>query len=305
MDTNPFREYRDRLFKAIFGRNTPQSKQWRLDLYNALNDSAYTDPDALELNTIENVIYIKMHNDVSFLVDSQMTLYEHQSTPNPNMPMRGLLYFAELYQKYISDSGRRLISEKLFKIPAPNYVVLYNGRQKRPEQYDLKLSDAFIHQDDSGRFEWTAHVININESKNLSLQKKCKPLYDYVRFVSRINRNRDEPGMTMDEAVNEAVEWAVKENLLDGLIESEKDEVIGMILSEYNEEAFIRTLKEDGYDEGLAEGERKGLAQGKQEKAIEAAKSFYANGASVELIAKSLGMTQEQVQEIVNAKAVV
>lgn len=67
-------EYRDRLFKAIFGRDTPQSKKGRLKLYNALNGSNYTDPDALELNTIENIIYLTMRNDISFLVDSQMTL---------------------------------------------------------------------------------------------------------------------------------------------------------------------------------------------------------------------------------------
>ena len=302
MDIKSQREYRDRLFKAIFGRDTPQSKQWRLDLYNALSDSAYTDPDALELNTIENVIYIKMHNDVSFLVDSQMTLYEHQSTPNPNMPMRGLLYFAELYQKHIADSGRRLISEKLFKIPAPNYVVFYNGRSKRPEQYDLKLSDAFLRQDDSGRFEWTAHVININENKNLSLQKKCKPLYDYVRFVSRINRNRDELAMPMDEAANEAVDWAVKEDLLDGLIESEKDEVIGMILSEYNEEAFIKTLREDGYDEGLAEGfslgEQKGLAEGERKKAVETARNLLTKGINPDIIAECTGLSSQKVKEL-------
>ena len=74
---SPNKHYRDRLFKAIFGRDTEQSKRWRLDLYNALNDSNYTDPNALEVNTIENVIYMTMKNDISFLVDSQMTLYEH------------------------------------------------------------------------------------------------------------------------------------------------------------------------------------------------------------------------------------
>ena len=109
--------------------------------------------------------------------------------------------------------------------------------------------------------------------------------------------------------MNEAADWAVKENLLDGLISSEKDEVIGMILTEYNEEAFIRTLREDGYDDGLAEGfslgEQKGLAEGERKKAVDAVKSFYANGVPVDIIAKSLGMTQEQVQEIVSTKAVV
>ncbi len=73
-------KFYDHLFIAIFGRDSERSKRWRLNLYNALNGTNYTDPDALELNTIENVIYIKMYNDVSFLVDSQMTLYEHQSS---------------------------------------------------------------------------------------------------------------------------------------------------------------------------------------------------------------------------------
>ena len=73
-------KFYDHLFIAIFGRDSERSKKWRLNLYNALNGTNYTDPDALELNTIENVIYIKMYNDVSFLVDSQMTLYEHQSS---------------------------------------------------------------------------------------------------------------------------------------------------------------------------------------------------------------------------------
>lgn len=107
--------YRDHLFIAIFGKLDERSKRWRLDLYNALNDSTYSDSDALELNTLENVLFIKMHNDVSFLIDSQMTLYEHQSSPNPNMPLRGLLYFAQLYQKYISREKNNLISETLRK----------------------------------------------------------------------------------------------------------------------------------------------------------------------------------------------
>ncbi|MBO4387405.1 MAG: hypothetical protein J5817_10395, partial [Treponema sp.] len=107
MDTPslPNRQYKDRLFKAIFGRDTEESKRWRLELYNALNGTSYTDPDALEVNTIENVIYITMRNDISFLVDSQMNLYEQQSTRNPNMPLRGLMYFAQLYQIYLTQRG--------------------------------------------------------------------------------------------------------------------------------------------------------------------------------------------------------
>lgn len=248
----------DHLFIAIFGKDTERSKRWRLELYNALNNTNYTDPNALELNTLENVIYIKMHNDVSFLIDSQMTLYEHQRTTNPNMPLRGFFYFAQLYQKYI-DSKRELIgTSTLIKIPNPNYIVFYNGDTERNEDYELKLSDAFMHEDKSGKFEWTARVLNINKDYNLPLQKKCKPLYDYIQFVSRINENK-ENGMTIEKAVDEAVDWACEQNLLEGYIREQKAEVKMNLLTEYDEEAYIRIWRRDG------------IIQGKQQKAVEAA----------------------------------
>ena len=254
----------DHLFIAIFGKNTERSKRWRLELYNALNNTNYTDPDALELNTLENVIYIKMHNDVSFLVDSQMTLFEHQRTTNPNMPLRGFFYFAQLYQKYIDSKGELIGTSTLIKIPNPNYIVFYNGSTERDEDYELKLSDAFIHEDNSGRFQWTARVLNINKEYNLALQKKCKPLYDYIQFVSRINENK-EKGMSIGEAVDEAVDWACEQNLLEGYIREQKAEVKMNLLTEYDEEAYIRIWRRDG------------INQGKQEKAVEDARKLLAD----------------------------
>ena len=286
--------YRDHLFIAIFGKDDERSKRWRLELYNALNDSNYSDPEALELNTLENVIFIKMHNDVSFLIDSQMTLYEHQSSPNPNMPLRGLLYFAQLYQKYISREKNTLISETLRKIPNPNYVVFYNGRAVRPEQYDLHLSDAFICEDKSGNFEWTAHVININENENISLQKKCKPLYDYISFVSRINHKKEEEGMSAETAVREAVDWAISQNLLEDYIKEQKEEIIGMLLEEYDEQACIRTWQEDGFIKGHKEGHKEGV----QEKAVEDAKNLLKKNIPIETITECIGLPLEQVLEL-------
>ena len=276
----------DHLFIAIFGKNNERSKRWRLELYNALNGTNYTNPDALELNTLENVIYIKMHNDVSFLIDSQMTLYEHQRTTNPNMPLRGFFYFAQLYQKYI-DSKRELIgTSTLIKIPNPNYIVFYNGDTGRDEDYELKLSDAFMHEDKSGKFEWTARVLNINKEYNLPLQKKCKPLYDYIQFVSRINDNK-EKGMTIEEAVDEAVDWACEQNLLEGYIREQKAEVKMNLLTEYDEEAYIRIWRRDG------------IIQGKQEKAIEVASNLLKlKKLPPEQIAQSVGLSLEQVLEL-------
>ena len=173
----------DSLFKAIFGRDNPQSKKWRLDLYNALRGTEYTNPDALELNTIENVIYLTMRNDISFLVDSQMTLWEQQSSYNPNMPLRGLMYFAQLYQIHLTKQGKTLHRTTRIEIPNPQFIVFYNGEKAASDIEYLKLSDCFINKEASDGYEWTAKMININSDHNKTLQKKCKPLYDYVRYV--------------------------------------------------------------------------------------------------------------------------
>ena len=217
IEEKPQPKFRDRLFIAIFGKDTERSKRWRLDLYNVLNGTDYKDPNKLELNTIENVIYIKMYNDVSFLVDGQMTLYEQQSETNSNMPLRGFFYFAQLYQKHLAKKDLNLHQSSLIKIPNPRFIVFYNGDTKRKERYKLRLSDAFELEDKSGDFEWTADVININQGANETLVKKCKSLYDYVRLVGRISDNKKKK-MEIGQAVQEAVDWAIKENFLEGFV---------------------------------------------------------------------------------------
>ena len=295
MDTSlpPNRQYKDRLFKAIFGRDTEESKRWRLELYNALNGTSYTDPDALEVNTIENVIYITMRNDISFLVDSQMNLYEQQSTRNPNMPLRGLMYFAQLYQIYLTQRGKSLFSSKLVKIPTPKFIVFYNGSENEAGRWSMKLSDAFIREDKSGSFEWTADVINMNPKAKINspLQKKCKPLYDYIRYVYRIKQSL-KSGSGKVEAVDEAVKWAIKEKLLDGFFKKQKAEVTGMSLTEFDEEEFKRVCREDGYEDGV------------YDKSIEDAENFLKEGLPPEQIARCIGLPLEKVQELAHALCV-
>ena len=282
----PQTKFRDRLFIAIFGKDTERSKRWRLDLYNVLNDTAYTDPNALELNTIENVIYIKMYNDVSFLVDSQMTLYEQQSETNANMPLRGFFYFTQLYQKHLAKKDLNLHRSSLIKIPNPRFIVFYNGDTKREERYKLRLSDAFEVEDKSGDFEWTADVININQGANETLVKKCKPLYDYIRLVGRISENK-KSGMKIGQAVQEAVDWAIKEEFLEGFVREQKEEIIAMCLTEYDEESCIRGWRQDG------------IEMGREQKAEEAARNFLAmNVLTPEQIAQGTGLPLEQVREL-------
>lgn len=286
-------EVNDRLFKAIFGRDNPQSKRWRLELYNALSGSNYTDPDALELNTIENVIYLTMRNDVSFLVDSQMTLFEQQSTYNPNMPLRGLMYFAQLYQMHLTKLDKTLFRSTVVKIPNPEFIVFYNGQKKTGEVEYLKLSDAFEKEDKSGNFEWTAKMININPGNNPSLQKKCKPLYNYTQYVSRVAENKKN-GMNIKDAVNEAVDWAIKRNLLDGFFKVQKEEILAMSLTEFNAEQVYRNWLQEGREEGIEEG----ISIGEEKKAIESAKEALALNLSLEQISKITGLSIERIEEL-------
>lgn len=271
----------DSLFMAVFGKDSERSKRWRLELYNALNNTNYKDPNALKLNTLENVLFIKMHNDVSFLIDSQLTLYEHQRTTNQNMPLRGFFYFAQLYHKYLIDAEEQLTTSKMIKIPNPNYIVFYNGDTNRDEDYEMRLSDAFMIEDKSGKFEWTARVLNINKDYNLSLQNKCKALYDYIQFTSRINENK-EKGMTNEKAIDEAIDWASEQNLLEGFIKEQKAEVKMTLLTEFNEEASIRGWRKEGM----------------QQKAEEIATKMLSDKLKPEKVSLYSGLPLEQVLEL-------
>ena len=70
--THVNKEYKDRLFKFVFGN--PDHKDWTLSLYNAVNGTAHTDLSTLDYTTVEDVVYMNMKNDVSFLVDYAMNL---------------------------------------------------------------------------------------------------------------------------------------------------------------------------------------------------------------------------------------
>ena len=154
----------------------------------------------------------------------------------------------------------------------------------------MRLSDAFMNEDRSGDFEWTADVININPKCNEPLQKNCKALYDYIRYVYRIRDNR-KSGMDKKAAVEEAMEWAIKERLLGGFFKEQKEEVTAMSLTEYDEEEFKRVCREDGYEDGLADGIRKN--------SIEATENLLKmNVLTYEQIAQAIGLPLEKVQEM-------
>ena len=285
------RQYQDRLFKAIFGRE--EHKNWLLSLYNALNGSSYTDPSAIEINTIEGIIYVTMKNDISFLIDSQLNLYEQQSSYNPNMPLRGLMYFSQLYQKYISKQRKDIYSSALLKIPTPQFIVIYTGSTELDDVKELKLSDSFEVPDTSGRFEWTATVVNISKGHSLKLLEQCPPLRDYAVYVSRIKGNVA-AGMTKEDAVNEAMEYSIEHNLLNGYFLEQKMEVLNMSLTEFDQEEYDRNRFNDGKEAGIAIG----IAEGKRDAALQNARNFKYKNIPVDIIAECTGLSVEQVNAL-------
>ena len=244
---NTNRQYKDRLFKVIFG--SPEHKEYALSLYNAVNNSHYTDAELLDFYTIENVVYMGMKNDLSFIFDATLNLYEQQSSFNPNMPLRGLMYLSKQYEKYVDDHHLNVYRGTLCKVPAPRYIVFYNGNDIQPDKRELKLSDAFITSIHDAALEVTAIMLNINFGQNKKIMKTCAPLNDYSKFVSYVKMNQRK-GLAVQDAVSIAVEKAIEENLLDGFFAEHRAEVIGMILTEYDEEFVHKGWFEDGVKKG-------------------------------------------------------
>ena len=236
------RNHKSSLFADYFG--SPQRKENLLSLFNALNKTSYTDVNALEITTIENVIYMGIKNDISCIIDSKMSLLEHQSTFNPNMPLRGLMYFGKLYNKYLAGQNEIIYRSSLVQIPTPQYFVFYNGSSKQPESLELRLSDAFLQPDPTKRYEWTAIMLNINPGYNKDLINNCQALREYSIFVSKVRSYTDQ-GFTIDEAVTNAVNECIAENIMKDYLIQDKAGVIEMCLTEYDAERHMQLVAEE------------------------------------------------------------
>jgi hypothetical protein len=245
-ETGANREYRDRLFKFIFGN--PQNREWTLSLYNAVNDSHYTDASAIKLNTIENAVYMSMKNDVSFLIDNTMSFYEQQSTFNPNMPMRFLIYAGMIYSKYVEENKHyRRYSSAQQKAPTPKCVCFYNGTADKEDRITLSLSDSF---DGKSDIEVKVTMININFGHNKALLDACKPLKEYAWFVDKV-RSYQQTMETLEEAVDAALEELPDDSLIKPFLVANKAEVKRMCITEYDEARTFAEQRNEGREEGV------------------------------------------------------
>ena len=239
-------KHKDLLFQRVFA-----DKRDMLDLYNALNGTNYTDIDALSIVTLEDAIYMSIKNDLSFIVASTLNLYEHQSTINPNMPLRGLVYLAKEYRTYYDNSDQTIYSRKLIKLPRPQYIIFYNGTEEQPEEKYLRLSDAFepAGNGEEPMLECIAKQININYGYNQKLLDTCKRLHDYSYFINEIRANITE-GLILSEAISQAMDTCINKEILVDILSKQRSEVYDMLLTEFDEERYERTLRQDAFEEG-------------------------------------------------------
>lgn len=248
------RNVKDRLFRFLFAGD----REALLQLYNALNGTDYKDSSELEIVTIESAVYVVMKNDLAFVLAGTLSMYEHQSTYSPNLPVRFLIYLAQEYQTVIEQAEKSLYGTGRISLPAPQCVVFYNGTQEMPEEQTLRLSDAFENGDVRSDVELTVRMLNINQGHNRLLMEQCRVLREYAEFVGITRaymRERKDAG----EALAEAVDYCIENGILEEFLRKNRAEVLGMLLEEFDVKKYERTLRGEGREAGREEGREEGI----------------------------------------------
>ena len=179
------KNYKDTVFKLLFN-----NKLYLLELYNAINGTFYTNPDDLEITTLEGETFLKMKNDLSFVIDFELNLYEHQASKCPNIPLRDLYYVAATYKKMIPQE--KTYGAKPVKIPAPRFYMFYNGTSDLADTVTYRLSELFQRPVETPSIELVVTCLNVNEGHNKELMEACKALNGYSIFVGKVRKYRED-----------------------------------------------------------------------------------------------------------------
>lgn len=248
------RNHKDTVFRLLF----KEDKKALLDLYNAINNSHYDNPDDLIINTLDNAIFMGVKNDLSFIIDTQLNIYEHQSTKCPNIPLRCLFYVSTLYSQLIDQS--MLYSSVKMDIPEPHFIMFYNGKEEMPEEITYTLSDLYIKKLEKPGLELSVKVYNINKGMNTSLMKGCKKLEEYSLFVAKVREY--ESNLPMSKAIPKAVDYCIDNDILRDFLIKERKTIIMYSLFEYDQAEHMKYIAKESKLEGKAEGIIEGKAEG-------------------------------------------
>ena len=243
-------KFKDNVFCMLY-----RDKKNLLDLYNALNDTSYSDVNNLAVTTLQGGVYMKYKNDASFVFGQDLYMFEQQASKNPNMPLRFLHYVSDVYRNMYNNSVlHRCV---MIKIPVPHFVMFYNGKDMMKESETvLKLSDMFEYNNSDPELELKVRVININMegetynnsgTENVSqILNKCTTLREYMIFVNKVNRKKYSEDKDIRTAVTEAVDECIKESILSDFLMEHRDEVVNVSIYEYDEEGHMKVLKAEG-----------------------------------------------------------
>jgi len=296
------RKFKDSVFTKLFGE--PDLLR---ELYCALEGVTLPPDIPVSINTLENVLIMDKYNDISFEIAGKLVvLIEHQSTINPNMALRLLLYIAEVYERMIKNKS--IYSKKRLSIPWPEFFVLYNGPDPFPDEETLKLSDLFENPKELGLpekayplLELEVKVININEGRNETIIQRCKKLAEYSTFIAKVRDFIREHG-NKKEAIKEAVKFCKKCDILKEFLEIHAAEVFGMLYVEWNiddaKKVWYEEAREEGWEEGREEGRSEGRTEGRMEEKYTIARNLLAKGSTLEFIHETTGLPMEAIEKL-------
>ena len=276
------RNYKDTVFRMLFS-----DKRNLLSLYNAMNRTAYDDSEKLEIVTLENAIYMGVKNDLAFIIDTGLFLYEHQSTYNANMPLRDLFYISSEYQELVDRES--LYASKIQKIPAPNFIVFYNGTEKKDERWENYLSEAYENCPNEPGLELKVITFNINEGHNKELMEQCQILGEYAQYVTKVRNYAKD--IELDSAVEKAVNECIQEGILAEFLRKNKARVIAMSIFEYDKELEEKKLRKAEFEAGEINAKK------------EIANSFHKMGLPVSKIAEGLNVSEQKILEWISKES--
>ena len=251
------RKYKDSVFVDLFSEDEKARENF-LSLYNALHNTKLTVIEQLKNIRLDQVLYMTFYNDVSYLAENKIiVLAEHQSTINPNMPLRCLEYISRLYETLFESKEK--YSRKLLHIPTPEFYVFYNGEEPYPSDNILKLSDAFIEKNVESNLELTVKVININQQNRHPVLENCKTMQEYSIFVETVRKWKE---IDSQNGFQKAIEECIVNNILRDYLKRKTKEVLNMLLAEYDYETDIAVQRAEEREIAFAEGIERGIEQG-------------------------------------------
>lgn len=278
------RQYKDTVFRMLFSE-----KENLLSLYNAVTGNAYQNADDLKIVTLENAIYMGMKNDLAFMLETNIYLYEHQSTLNPNIPLRDLIYIGIEYQQYVDDKS--LYSSRLQKIPAPKFMVFYNGTDAVDDRVELRLSNAYEHLAGEPDLELKVLMLNVNEGHNKELMEQCQTLKEYAIYVARVRKYASE--LNLNDAVERAITECIKEGILVEFLRKNRSEVKMVSILEYDKEWEEKKLRKAEYEAGKSDG----IEIGRDKAIAEIICNMIKSGFTIEKIIEVTGKPVSEIEQ--------